>query len=87
MRDLAEQRGLPILTPEKINESAVVAELAAYQADLMIVCDYGQILSSAALATAALGGINLHASLLPRYRGAAPINWCCGTARPRPGSA
>jgi methionyl-tRNA formyltransferase len=75
MRDLAEQRRLPILTPEKINEPAVLAELAAFQADLMIVCDYGQILSSAALAATALGGINLHASLLPCYRGAAPINW------------
>ncbi len=44
-------------------------------ADLLVVCDYGQILSAGALATARLGGINLHASLLPRYRGAAPINW------------
>ena len=40
-----------------------------------MVCDYGQILAPATLATARLGGMNLHASLLPKYRGAAPINW------------
>ena len=44
-------------------------------ADLLVVCDYGQILAPAALATARRGGVNLHASLLPKYRGAAPINW------------
>ena len=75
MRDLAEQRGLPSLTPEQVNVPAVREQLAAFQAELLIVCDYGQILSSETLATAALGGINLHASILPQYRGAAPINW------------
>ena len=44
-------------------------------ADLFVVCDYGQILSRETLRLARLGGINLHASLLPKYRGAAPINW------------
>jgi methionyl-tRNA formyltransferase len=43
--------------------------------DLLVVCDYGQILSAATLATCRHGGINLHASLLPKYRGAAPIQW------------
>jgi methionyl-tRNA formyltransferase len=42
---------------------------------LLVVCDYGQILAPATLASAPRGGINLHASLLPKYRGAAPINW------------
>ena len=46
-----------------------------FEPDLLVVCDYGQILSADTLATARLGGINLHASLLPKYRGAAPINW------------
>ena len=50
-------------------------QLTALAADLLVVCDYGQLLSPAALATAKLGGINLHGSLLPAYRGAAPINW------------
>ena len=44
-------------------------------ADLLVVCDYGQILLPETLAAARLGGINLHGSLLPKYRGAAPINW------------
>src|SRR5206468_11351590 len=46
-----------------------------WRADLFVVCDYGQILSRDALALARLGGINLHGSLLPKYRGAAPIQW------------
>ncbi len=49
--------------------------LSQLNADLMVVSDYGQILAERTLASARLGGINLHASLLPKYRGAAPINW------------
>ncbi len=75
MRDVAEEAGLPVLAPERINDAAAVAELAAFAPDLLVVCDYGQILSPAALATARLGGINLHGSLLPRHRGAAPVQW------------
>jgi methionyl-tRNA formyltransferase len=73
MRRVAEERGVLICDPESINAEA--AQLAAFEADLFVVCDYGQILSAEALAAARLGGINLHASLLPKYRGAAPINW------------
>lgn len=75
MRVLARQRGMPILEPESINTSEAQAAIATYVPDLLVVCDYGQILSAATLALAARGGINLHASLLPKYRGAAPINW------------
>jgi methionyl-tRNA formyltransferase len=75
MRDLAEQRGLPIYAPDSINTEEAAAWLKAQQADLFVVCDYGQILSRDALGLAPLGGINLHASILPKYRGAAPINW------------
>ena len=75
MRDLAHQHGLEIFDPDNINDEASRAKLAGYEADLMIVCDYGQILSAETLAMARLGGINLHGSLLPKYRGAAPINW------------
>jgi methionyl-tRNA formyltransferase len=46
-----------------------------HAADLLVVCDYGEILSNQVLGLARLGGINLHGSLLPRYRGAAPVNW------------
>jgi methionyl-tRNA formyltransferase len=75
MQTVAEERGLPIHWPESIKAPEAIAQLTALAPDLLVVCDYGQILSSAALATARLGGINLHGSLLPKYRGAAPINW------------
>lgn len=75
MRDLAHAHGVRVFDPEDINAPSARAELAAMDADLLVVCDYGQILSAETLATARLGGINLHASLLPKYRGAAPINW------------
>lgn len=75
MRIVAQEHGLSVMMPESINVAAAVAQISALKADLHVVCDYGQILSKAALATSGLGGINLHASLLPRYRGAAPINW------------
>jgi methionyl-tRNA formyltransferase len=75
MQAVAEERGLPIFWPESIKAPEAIAQLAALSPELLVVCDYGQILSTAALATARLGGINLHGSLLPKYRGAAPINW------------
>ena len=75
MRDVANEHGTRILDPEDVNSPEFHKELAVFEADLLVVCDYGQILSSACLATSPLGGINLHASLLPKYRGAAPVNW------------
>ncbi len=75
MRDVAHEHGVEIFDPLSINTAEAMTALRQYEADLHIVCDYGQILSTDCLATARLGGINLHASLLPKYRGAAPINW------------
>lgn len=75
MREVAQERSLPIFEPESINTDPARAELARYEPDLFVVADYGQILKPATLAVAQLGGINLHGSLLPKYRGAAPINW------------
>ncbi|MDX1944824.1 MAG: methionyl-tRNA formyltransferase [Pirellulaceae bacterium] len=75
MRDLAESRGVAVDAPESINSDEGLGLLRSLAPDLLVVCDYGQILSPAALAVAPLGGINLHASLLPKYRGAAPIHW------------
>ncbi len=74
-RDVAEQCGLLIFDPPDINHPDSIARLIAMNADLFVVCDYGQILSRDCLFAAKLGGINLHGSLLPKYRGAAPINW------------
>lgn len=73
VREWAESKQLPILSPDSINSDDSVRTLMQIQPDLLVVCDYGQILGDAALATATLGGINLHGSLLPRYRGAAPV--------------
>jgi methionyl-tRNA formyltransferase len=75
IRDIAHEHGTPIFDPEDINLPESRKWLAEYRSDLLIVCDYGQILLPETLATSRLGGINLHASLLPKYRGAAPINW------------
>ena len=75
IREVAREHGTPIFDPEDVNAPEAQAQLAGYTADLLITCDYGQILSSATLATARHGGVNLHAALLPKYRGAAPINW------------
>ena len=75
MRELAEQHGIEVFAPESINTPEAQAKLAGYNADLLVVCDYGQILKSDTLRTTRLGGINLHGSLLPKYRGAAPIQW------------
>jgi len=66
---------LPISDPLSINHPDTVQWLAEQRVDLMVVCDYGQILSREALTASKLGGINLHGSLLPRHRGAAPVQW------------
>ncbi|NQU20051.1 MAG: methionyl-tRNA formyltransferase [Candidatus Nealsonbacteria bacterium] len=75
IRDVAHEHGVPILDPEDVNTSDSQLNLCEYKADLSIVCDYGQILSADVLAATRWGGVNLHGSLLPKYRGAAPINW------------
>ncbi len=75
VREFAQHRGLAVFDPASINDTESIAELVKHSPTLLVVCDYGQILSSAALATAPLGGINLHGSLLPAYRGAAPVQW------------
>jgi methionyl-tRNA formyltransferase len=75
LRRLAGEHGTPVFDPQDVNAPESQRQLRSHAADLLVVCDYGQILKSATLATARLGGINLHASLLPKYRGAAPINW------------
>ena len=72
----AEKNSLPILQPQKIKSPEVVAELKKFPADLIVVVAFGQILSQEILDLPKFGCINVHASLLPKYRGAAPIEWC-----------
>jgi len=66
---------LPVLTPENINTPESVESLRALKPDLIVVVAYGQILKANILELAPKGCINLHGSLLPKYRGAAPIQW------------
>ena len=70
----AAAENLPILQPERLKDQAFLDALAALQADLGVVAAYGKILTDAVLATPRLGMINVHASLLPRHRGAAPVH-------------
>jgi methionyl-tRNA formyltransferase len=75
MKEMAQERGIPILQPESINTPAGISALANWNPELLVVAAYGQILSKDVLSVAPKGGINVHASLLPKYRGAAPIAW------------
>ncbi|MGO1616607.1 MAG: methionyl-tRNA formyltransferase [Oceanisphaera sp.] len=69
----AEQAGIPVLQPPSLRNEAAQQELAALNADIMVVVAYGLILPQPVLDTPRLGCINVHGSLLPRWRGAAPI--------------
>ncbi len=71
----AEAYGIPVLQPEKLRDPAAIAELAQYAPDLIVTAAYGQILPKAVLEMPRYGCINVHGSLLPKYRGAAPIQY------------
>lgn len=73
VKQLAADQGIPIEQPLRLKDSATQARLAAYQPDLMVVVAYGLLLPQAVLDLPQRGCVNLHASLLPRWRGAAPI--------------
>jgi len=75
VKQAALELGLTVIQPEKVRDEAVIAQLAAYEPDLMVVVAYGKILPQAVLDIPKYGCINLHGSLLPKYRGAAPIEW------------
>ncbi len=73
VKEAALQRGIPVLQPQRMRSPEAVAELAAYEPDLIVTAAYGQILPKAVLDLPRLGCINVHGSLLPKYRGGAPI--------------
>ena len=73
VKEAAMQQGVPILQPERIRRKESMAELAALGADIFVVASYGQVLSEAILHMPPHGSINVHASILPKYRGASPI--------------
>jgi methionyl-tRNA formyltransferase len=73
MHRAAVSLGVLVWSPESVNLPESQGRLKSLSPDLLVVCDYGEILKSETLATTRLGGINLHGSLLPKYRGAAPV--------------
>ena len=75
VKSLALRLGLPVLQPERARDEQFIAELRALQPDLIVVVAYGQILPPAILDLPRHGCLNVHTSLLPKYRGAAPIQW------------
>src|SRR5262245_32297146 len=75
LKEIAQAKGVPVYQPDSVNTADGVAQLRAWQPDLLVVAAYGQILKAEVLEAAAWGGINVHASLLPKYRGAAPVAW------------
>lgn len=75
VKECASEYGIPVLTPVKIKEAEAIEELKKYPADIFVVAAFGQILSEEILNMPKYGCVNIHASLLPKYRGAAPIQW------------
>ena len=75
MKEIALEKAIPVFQPANINAPEGMTMLSDLKPDLLVVAAYGQILSKAVLTIPTLGGINVHASLLPKYRGAAPIAW------------
>ncbi len=75
VKELALAEGLPVLQPRRARDEEFIAQLRALQPDLIVVAAYGQILPQTLLDIPRLGCLNVHTSLLPKYRGAAPIQW------------
>ena len=75
MKVFALEKNLPVIQPPKVKAAEVVEQLAALKPDLIVVVAFGQILSQKILDIPRFGCINVHASLLPKLRGAAPIEW------------
>jgi methionyl-tRNA formyltransferase len=75
VKSLALRLGLPVLQPERARDEKFIAQLRELKPDLMVVVAYGQILPPAILDLPRHGCLNVHTSLLPKYRGAAPIQW------------
>lgn len=75
VKEKALQYGIPVFQPRRVREKENIEELRKYQADVIVVVAFGQILPKEILEMTPYGCINVHASLLPSYRGAAPIQW------------
>lgn len=85
IKTIAAAAGLPVLQPDRLRSPEAVAELAAFAPDLLVVMAYGQILPRSVLDLPRLACLNLHASLLPRHRGASPIQAAIASGDPETG--
>jgi len=81
----ARAKGVPIFTPEKISTPEWLEQIAALKPDLILSAYYRNMISTKILGLARLGAFNMHGSLLPKYRGRAPINWAVLQGEPRIG--
>ena len=75
VKEKAQFYGIPVFQPGRVRDPECVEELRKYHADVIVVVAFGQILPAEILELTPYGCINVHASLLPKYRGAAPIQW------------
>lgn len=76
VKELALAHGIPVFQPPRVRTPEAIEQIRALAPDLIVVVAFGQILPQALLNIPPQGCVNVHASLLPRYRGAAPLNWC-----------
>ncbi len=74
IKEVAMDFGVPVLQPERVRSAEAVAAIAAWRPDVLVVMAYGQILPQRLLEVPTIGALNLHASILPRHRGAAPVH-------------
>jgi methionyl-tRNA formyltransferase len=84
-KELAGDLGLQLLQPERVKDPHFITQLEGLRPDVIVVAAFGQILPPAVLEIPPLGCVNVHPSLLPKYRGAAPINWAIINGEPKTG--
>ncbi|MFB3828838.1 MAG: methionyl-tRNA formyltransferase [Bryobacteraceae bacterium] len=85
VKETALRLGLPVYQPERVRRPEAVERLAGIAPEAMVVVGYGQIIPQAVIDIAPLGILNVHASLLPKYRGAAPVQWAVARGETRTG--
>ena len=86
VKEVALRENIPVLQPKKVREPEVVEELSKLNADVIVVVAFGQIIPKTILELTKYGCINVHGSLLPKYRGAAPIQWAVIDGKKSPAS-
>lgn len=85
VKQAAARLAIPVLQPERVRRPESFEQLRSYDADLMVVVGYGQIIPQAIIDLPRFGILNVHASLLPKYRGAAPIQWAIANGEAQTG--